>query len=246
VEERTQSQIANAREAEVEKRIPARALSEELRRISAEDHPAEILKGLEELGLLALFSPALGPKMNVQGLAKFDKICRLLPDDARWRAARFGTFLYGLTEKLTPKEVQALIKSTEMPKADVAEWQKLEARAKKLESALKAARIRKASQVYQIVSVAAPEDILFTLYHSALKPVQERLRNHFGKYLQQIAEITPEEWAAIPVSPGSPKYAKARDEFIARRLDRRIKKVVEPPPPPPPPVQEAIAGRRGR
>src|SRR5215813_8641078 len=59
VEERTQMQIANAREAEVEKRIPARALGEELRRIGAEDHPAEILKGLEEMGLLALFSPAL-------------------------------------------------------------------------------------------------------------------------------------------------------------------------------------------
>src|SRR5882724_11656686 len=59
VEERTQMQVANAREAEVEKRIASRALSEELRRISGEDRPAEILKGLEEMGLLALFSPAL-------------------------------------------------------------------------------------------------------------------------------------------------------------------------------------------
>jgi tRNA nucleotidyltransferase (CCA-adding enzyme) len=245
VEERTQLQIANAREAQVEERIPARALSEELRRISAEDHPAEILKGLEELGLLAMFSPALGPKMNAPGLAKFDKICRLVPDDARWRAARFGPFLYVLTEKLTPKERQALVKGTDMPRTDVAEWQKLEARAKKLESALKSARIRKASHVYQIVSVAEPDEVLFTLYHSALKPVQERLRNHFGKYLQQIAEITPEEWAGIEVKPGSPKYAKAREAFIANRLDRRVKKVIEEPPPPAP-VPEAVAMRRGR
>src|SRR5215471_18477376 len=245
VEERTQMQIANAREAEVEKRIPARALGEELRRISAEDHPAEILKGLEELGLLALFSPALGPKMNAQGLAKFDKVCRLTPDDARWRAARFGTFLFVLTEKLSPKEKQALIKATEMPKADVAEWQKLETRARKLESALKSARIRKASQVYQIVSEAAPDEVLFTLYHSPVKLVQERLRNHFGKYIQQVAEITPEEWASIDVKPGTPKYAKAREAFIAHRLDRRVKKPVEEPPPPPP-VQEVAAVRRGR
>jgi tRNA nucleotidyltransferase/poly(A) polymerase len=246
VEERTQSQIANAREAEVEKRIPARVLSDELRRMSAEDHPSEILKGLEELGLLTSFSPVLGPKMNAQGLAKFDKVCRLAPDDARWRSARFGPFLYVLTEKLTPKEKQSLIKATEMPKADVAEWQKIEARSKKLESALKSARIRKASQVYQIVSAAQPDEVLFTLYHSALKPVQERLRNHFGKYIPQIAEITPEEWATIEVKPGTPKYAKAREAFIAHRLDRRVKKVVEPPPPPPPPIQEAAASRRGR
>jgi tRNA nucleotidyltransferase (CCA-adding enzyme) len=246
IEERTQLQIGNAREAEVAKRIPTRALSEELRRISAEDHPAEILKNLEEMGLLELFSPALGPKMNLPGLAKFDKICRIVPDDARWRSARFGTFLNALTEKLTPKEKQALIKAIEMPKTDVAEWQKLEARAKKLESALKAPRIRKASQVYQIVTAAAPEEVLFVLYHSALKPVQERLRNHFGKYLQQIAEITPEEWATVPGQPGTPKYAKARDEFVRKRLDRRVKKVVEPPPPPPAPVPEVAVGRRGR
>ncbi len=59
IEERTQMQVANAREAEVEKQIPATALGDELKRISAEDNPTEILKGLEEAGLLALFSPAL-------------------------------------------------------------------------------------------------------------------------------------------------------------------------------------------
>jgi tRNA nucleotidyltransferase (CCA-adding enzyme) len=245
VEERTQLQIANAREAEVEKRIPPQALNTELRRISSEDHPAEILKALEEMGLLVLFSPALAPKMNAAGLAKFDKVCRIVPDDARWRSARFGTFLYVLTEKLSPKEKQALTKATEMSKAEIGEWQKLEARAKKLETALKSARLRKASQVYQIVAGAAPEEVLFLLYHSAVKLVQERLRNHFGKYLQQIAEITPEEWATVPGEPGTPKYNKAREEFIAKRLDRRVKKV-EPPPPPPAPIQEAAAGRRGR
>src|SRR5215467_13265112 len=48
VEERTRMQVANAREAEVEKLIPARALGEELKRIGLEDAPAEILKILTE------------------------------------------------------------------------------------------------------------------------------------------------------------------------------------------------------
>jgi tRNA nucleotidyltransferase (CCA-adding enzyme) len=246
VEERTKLQVANAREAEVEKKIPARALSEELRRISMEDRPAEIMKGLEEAGLLQLFSPALVAKMNHAGLTRLEKATATLPDDMRWRSARFGPFMHALTEKLSPKEKAGLIKATEMPKADVAEWQKLEAKAKKLESALKSPRIRKPSHVYQIVSAATPDDILFTLYHSALKPVQERLRNYFGKYLQTIAEITPEEWESIPVKPGTPKYAKARETFIAQRLDRRPKKVVvEPTAPPAPPVPEVAVGRRG-
>ena len=246
VEERTKMQVANAREAEVEKRIPAHVLGEELRRISAEDRPADTLKALEEAGLLPLFSPALAAKINYPGLARFEKATALLPDDARWRTARFGTFLFSLTEKLSPKEKAALVKTAEMPKADIAEWQKLEAKAKKLEAALKAPRVRKPSHVYHIVSAAPPDEILFTLYHSSLKPVQERLRNHFGKYLQQIAEITPEEWASIAVKPGTPKYAKAREDFIAQQLDRRPKKVVEPTPPPEPPPPEPVAARRGR
>jgi len=256
VEERTRMQVANAREAEVEKQIPARALAEELRRISAEDSPTEILKALEEAKLLALFSPALaGAKLNLPGMARFEKNCRLLPDDPLTRAARFGPFLYALTEKLTPKEKQALIKAAEMRKAELDPWQKLDARAKKLETALRSARIKKASQVYQIMSAAEPDEILFQLYHSSLKPVQERMRNYYQKSLPLLQEITPEEWATVEGKPGTPKYNKAREDFIAYRLDRRVKKppVPEAPPPPPPApppsswsTPEPALARRGR
>ncbi len=253
-EERTRMQVANAREAEVEKQIPPRAFGEELRRISTEENPSDILKSLDEAGLLVLISPALtGPKLNLPGLAKFEKICRMLPDDVRHRAGRLGPFLYALTEKLAPKEKQALVKTTEMPKADQDAWQKLESRSQKLETALRSARILKASQVYHIVAPAPVDEVIFLLYHSAYKPVQERLRNYYQKYLITIQEITPDEWATVPGTPGTPKYNKSRDEFISHRLDRRVKKPpapVEAPPPPPPPSswstpQTALA-RRGR
>jgi tRNA nucleotidyltransferase/poly(A) polymerase len=256
VEERTQMQVSNAREAEVEKLIPARTLGEELKRIGAEDSPSEVLKGLEEAGLLVLFSPALaGPKLNLPGIVKFEKNCRMLPDDTATRAARLGPFLYALTEKLTAKEKQALIKATEMRKAELDPWQKLEARSKKLESSLRAARIKKASQVYAIMSTAAPDEILFQLYHSQWKPVQERMRNYYLKSLPLLQEITPEEWATVEAKPGTPKYKKAREEFIAYRLDRKVKKPPEPEVPPVPPpgpapsswtTPETAMARRGR
>jgi tRNA nucleotidyltransferase (CCA-adding enzyme) len=239
VEERTAMQVANAREAEVEKNIPARALGEELKRIAVEDSPSEILAGLEEAGLLHLFSPSLtGPKLNSAGIARFEKAAKLLPDDGPSRAARLGPFLYAFAEKLAPKERQAMVAGCAMLKADVDLWQKLEARAKKLETALRSARIRKASQVYRIVSVARPDEVLFLLYHSALKPVQERLRNYYQKYLVAVQEITPEEWATVEGKPGTPKYVKAKELFVANRLDRRVRKPPAPeePPPPPPPA----------
>jgi tRNA nucleotidyltransferase (CCA-adding enzyme) len=245
IEERTRSQMANALEAEVHKSIPARVLGEELRHISGEDSPSEILKGLEEAGLLALISPVLaGPKQNLAGVVKFEKNARMVPEDARWRAARYGPFLYALTEKLSTKETQALVKATEMAKADVDLWQKLEPRARKLERALRAPRIRKASQVYHLVNAAAPDEVLFLMYASTVKPVQERLRNYFQKYLPAVQEILPEEWATVEGKPGTPKYEKARDQFVSTRLDRRPKK--PEPVPAPPPVLEVAAVRRGR
>ncbi len=234
VEERTRMQVANAREAQVEKSIPPRVLGDELKRISAEDNSAEIMKALDDAGLLALFLPSVtSPKFNLAGLAKLEKLAKMLPDDTRVRAARLGPFLYVLTEKLSPREKQLLVKATELGKTDVDHWQKLESRSKKLENSLRSARIRKASQVYQIVSPAPPDEILFLMYHSPLKPVQERLKSYFQKYLPQVLEITPEEWATVSGKPGTPKYAKACDDFVAARLDRRPPRKKEPPPPAP-------------
>jgi tRNA nucleotidyltransferase/poly(A) polymerase len=246
VEERTQMQVANAREAEVYKAIPAKALGEELKRIAVEDSPAEILKALEDSGLSLLFLPD-GGKLNLAGLSKLEKLAKLLPDDAVSRAARPGPFFFALTEKMTPRERRALIAATELSRAEVDSWQKLEARAKKLETALRSARIRKASQVYQLVAAAPPDEVLFLLYHSSLKPVQERLKNYFQKYLPMIQEIPPAEWAALEAKPGARNNNKARDEFIANLLDRRPpRKPAEAPPPPEQPPAEQLMVRRGR
>jgi tRNA nucleotidyltransferase/poly(A) polymerase len=250
IEERTRMQVANAREAGVENSISARTLGEELRRLAAEDSPAEILKAIEEAGLLTLFSPALtGPKFNLPGMAKLEKICRMVPGEERWRAARFGPFLCSLAEKLAPKERQAFAKAVDLSAAEVELWQKLEARSKKLETALGSARIRKASQVYHLVAAAEPDVVLFLLCHSALKPVQERLRSYFQKHLPAVQEIAPEEWASVEGQPGTARYAKAREAFLSNRLDQRPKKPASPEPEPEssaPPAPESATERPER
>ncbi|MGA2116704.1 MAG: hypothetical protein ABSH56_18345 [Bryobacteraceae bacterium] len=238
IEERTKMQVANAREAEVERAIPPRALGEELRRIAAEDSPAEILLALEEAGLSILFCPALnGAKLNPDGLARWEKCASLLREETPLvdampsRAYRFGPFLYALGEALSPKERQSLIKHCALAESEGDVWTELDARAKKLETALRSSRISKPSQIYRIVNPAPADTILHLLYRSTAKPVQERLRAYFEDCLPTIQEISPAEWAELEGDPATPKYQKAREEFIAQRLDRR------PPKPP-----EAAAG----
>ncbi len=241
-------QYANAREAGLESRIAPQTLMEELRRIADEKNLSELIKALEDEKLLHLFSPALdGQKINTAGLQKLQKARQMVPFGANFPLDNIGLFLLTLTEKFTPAERAALVKGLEMPKEDVAQWQKLEARSKKLEKDLKSARIQKASHVYSVLSKAPGDQILFLLLRSPERVVQDRIKNYLQKYLPTSLEVTEKDVVAAGGQPGGTKYAKLRDELIATRLDARPKKV--PPPPPvvepsaPPPPVSAFARR---
>jgi tRNA nucleotidyltransferase/poly(A) polymerase len=244
IEERTQRQYDNAREAELEKLIPGRALFEELRNIADEPEAGEIMRELERAGLLAVFSTALaGPKLSVAAIGKLEKLRKLLPAGNGIRPAGVGPFLYVLTEKLNAKERQALIHTLEMRKTEVELWQKLEPRAKKLEQALKSARLKLPSQIYKALAKAPGDELLFLLYHSQQRLVQDRIRNYLQKYYPAALEVTDAEVEKAGGKPGTPKYLKLKEELIITRLNTRKKP--EPPPPAEPPVP-AAAGRDRR
>ncbi|HZT30463.1 MAG TPA: hypothetical protein VFA33_11295 [Bryobacteraceae bacterium] len=221
-EARTAQYYDQARAAGYQSYISPAALREELKQISSESNPAEIIQTLEQDGLLAAISPALtGAKLNAAGMARLERALRLFP--AGMPVPRLGPFLYALSEKLSPREKSDLAKATQMSRSDVELWQKLETRARKLENSLKSARIRKPSQVYQILAAAASEEILFLLYHSPLKPVQERIRNYLQKYIPLVQEVPPEELEPADAKPGTPRYQKAKEALLALRLDRRVR-----------------------
>jgi tRNA nucleotidyltransferase/poly(A) polymerase len=239
VEERTAQQYANVRAEQLENRIPAHRLLEELHHFAGDSNPAEVLRVLEEEKLLHLFSPALAaPKLNLAGLAKLHKSRQLIPFGIPFPLENFGLFLHFLTEKLTPKEKAGLIQATGMQSSEVALWEKLESRSKKLERALGASSLRRPSQVYQLLAEAPGEQILFLLIRSPLRVVQDRIRNYLQKYLPMAQEVTEEEIKAKGGQPGTPKYQKAREELIAARLNARPKRPLpeapaEPEAPPP-------------
>jgi tRNA nucleotidyltransferase (CCA-adding enzyme) len=244
VEERTRMQFENARAAQLETYIPPRALGEELKHIAEEPSAAAIMQALLNEGLLKIISPALDSgKLNLAGLQKLEKSFHLAAEGNGLRPERLGPFLFVLTEKLNPKERAALIKATDLHKPEVDLWQTLEARARKLEALLKASRIKKPSQIYQIVSKAAGDEAVFLLYHSQNKVVQERIRNYIQKYIPLAQEFPAAELEAIEAKPGTPKFEKAREALLLAHLDRRPRK---PPvlPPPPPPLE--TTGMRGR
>lgn len=244
VEERTAAQFAGAIEAGSAAAIPRRMLFEELLRISEEPSPAELVRALDAEGLLTVISPALtGSKLNMVGLARLEKARRICPDPDGPRGARLGPFLHALTDKLTPREKAELVRNTRMTRAEADSWQKLEPRARKLEQALKSARVRKPSQVYQILSRAAGDEVCFVLYRTPYKPVQERVKNYYQKYLPLARQLSQEDLAAIAAAPGTPKFEKKRLELLAAHLDRRVRKPAPLAPAPVPAVETAARGR---
>lgn len=242
VEPRTLAHFENAREAKIHHRIPAAALRRELVQIAEEPNPGEVIRALESRQLLTLFAPALGgAKVNYAGFQKLQKALQAIPYGADVEIERLGIFLYTLAEPLTPKERAALIKSSGLTRADVAAWQKLEPRAKKLEKALKSAALKKPSQIYRLLHAAPGDELLFLLARSQERLVQDRLKNYLQKYLQVAQEVTEADVVQKGATPGTPRFNKLREELIAQRLDSRPKR---PPAPEPVAVAATPAPRR--
>lgn len=244
VAERTLSQFNNAREAGVEKYISTQALLAELRQIANEASAAEVLRALDEAKLLSLYSPVLtGSKLNLAGFQKLQKAKALIPFGIAYPMDNLALLLWFLGEKLTPKERSQFVANAGLEKAEVQAWQKLEARAKKLESAVTSTKLQKPSQVWQVLSAAPGEDVVFLYARSGQRLAQDRIRNYFQKYLPTAMEVTDRDVAApAGVQPGSPKWAKAKLAAIVARLDGRVRK----PAPPPVVLEPQPAGARAR
>jgi tRNA nucleotidyltransferase (CCA-adding enzyme) len=243
IAERTQMQYQNVREAELENKIPAVALSRELRQLAAEPLAGQILQAFEEEKLISLISPALtGPKLNLHRFEKLEKARNLLPFDLNIN--HFALFLHALLEKLSPKERAGLMKTNNFGKTELNLETKLEASSRKLERTLTSAKLQRPSAIYGVLSKEKGELLVYLLAHSNQRLVVDRIKNYLQKYLPAAREIPEAELAEHAGKPTSPKYQKLREQYIAARLDARPKKVVPVEEVPPPPQSGPQMGRR--
>jgi tRNA nucleotidyltransferase/poly(A) polymerase len=239
VNERTWQQFLNAREAGVTDSIQPRSLFGELKQIATENDPFEVLKALDEEKLLTLFCPGLtGEKLNAAAFQKVAKLKTMIPFGSEVPTDWYALNLWCLAQPLTSKEKAALLERTEMTKEEAAPWQKLEAHSKKLETALKAPKLSRASLIWQTVKAAPGEEVFLLSLKSDERLVQDRLKNYFNKYLPIVGEITDSEVTdSTGIAQGTPEFVKARETYTIARLDGRIKKPIPPEPEPEPVVQ---------
>lgn len=229
VAEKTWLQYKNAREAEMETHIRPEALLRELQKVARESNPLDVLQAWDSEGLLGRVAPVVsGAKLNTAGFAKLLKARQAIPFRGDVPMDDAALFFWVLTEKLTPRERTEFTQSLGMEKEAIDHWQKLEARATKLEKELTATGVTKPSHIYKVLSKAPAEQAVFLLMKSIHRATQERIRNYFSKYLPTALEVADQ--AVEGVTPGTAKFEKAKAELIARRLDARPKKPPSEPP----------------
>jgi tRNA nucleotidyltransferase (CCA-adding enzyme) len=254
---RTQAQIENALMGNYQEAAPVSALATEIRALSESENAVAALEAYDRLGLLKLISPALtGPKLNAQGLSKFEKLAHtVLPSEAYGQSALgqpttagWLAFLTVLTEKMNSRDSADLLRKFQLPRKEMDGLKKLASRTKKLETALKSTRITKPSHVYDALKDAMADEVLMVLYESAHRVVQDRIRAYYQKYLPSAAEVTEEQVTATGAKPGTPKFEKAFRDMVTTHLNARPKKVLPPEPEvipvPPPPIAARGAARK--
>ena len=199
---------------------------------------------LDEEKLLPLFSPAFtGAKVNLTGMQKLLKARTNIPFEIGFQVNNVTLFLYLLTQKLSPKERNAFVKRMNLDKATVTAWQQLEAKAKKLEKEIKSPKLKKPSLIYKTLLPAVGDQVVFLLMNSSQRLVQDRIKNYLQKYLPMAQEVTDVEvLEATKIASTSPKFAKAKSDYVSKKLDARPKKIVEPEPQPIP-APLPMAGR---
>jgi tRNA nucleotidyltransferase/poly(A) polymerase len=240
---RTRAQMENAIAGNYLAAVGIEALAREIRTLAGEPVAAAALQEYDELGLLRMLSPALvGPGLNATGLARFERLKQsVLPASGHdgWLA-----FVTVLTEKLEVRARAQVVKALELSAEETAALKQLEAQAKKLESALRSARIHRPSDVWLTLCQASTDEILMVLYTSAVRVVQDRIRAFYEKYLPQSREITDEQVVAAGGKPGTPKFRKMHHSMVVARLNARPRKVVVPEPEAAPQLMTAGRGRK--
>jgi len=218
IEERTERYFNSAMESGAAAELGIADWRRELEMIADENQPSEILRELDTRHLL----PVPGETLNLEGLAKFEKLRRMLPG----RGSYWPLFLHVLVEETKPKDRAKFASVFGLKPAELEEGKKLKPQVTKLATALKAPAVRRPSHIYNTINPAPSSVILYLLYESDQRLIQDRLRNYLEKYLPEAGEITDAQVEATGAKPGTAQFARARATLIAAKLN-------EPPPPPP-------------
>ncbi len=222
-EPKTAAQYQEAKDAKLLEKITPEDLQKEFRRIGRDYDPEEILRALQEEGLLTVLHPKLqGPRLDWAAMARATNAAQMLAV-AGLPVRSFPLFLYLLTHKLSPRDRNAAVKRLCLEPQDSNDFRKLPAAAKRLAMNVGGQPDSTPAKLYQLLSAARPELILLVLLAYRTAKVSARVRNYLRKYLPMRSKLPDTELQALGIAAGTPRYERIREQFFQAMLERKVR-----------------------
>jgi tRNA nucleotidyltransferase/poly(A) polymerase len=249
MEERTQQRYDAAKENKYIDHISKTAIGHEIAQLAHEDDPLNVVRALEKEEWLKVLHPHWSSaKVDTNGLALLMKTRQQMVD-LGYTVDPSAAVMHFLTAKLSDKDISDL--QRQIPRKDlVAAWRDIEDHAKELAKRLTGKEAATPSRVWNLLSNARPEMILFLAVTSRQQVVEQKIKNFLTKWRDVQKRIPLPEMTELLITPQLPEYAKIANDVFMLLLDGKLRSRTEtlkflkpfaPPPPPPPPPP-----RRGR
>lgn len=227
VDSKTDAQFRSAKERGLLAYALPRHMRKELREITREQSPSDILKALDKEGLTTIFHPKLtGQRLNLPALVKMEKTARWLEEQGL-RPRLYGPCVFFLTQKLPPADRAVFARRLQMKRSDTDPWMKLPEEGKKLVRLLGSREANTPSKAFQVLARQPAELILFVRLFFPQKKVQDKLKNYLSRHRPLKEKLPEKELRALGVPPDTPRYAKILDLLFVAVLDGKAKSRTE-------------------
>ena len=244
-DERTQSLLDVAIANRLWERLDPQQQTPELRGIVQEENPARVLKLLAERKLLAGLDRKLASaRIPYDRFGKVRDVVQTIPG-----ADPFLVNFYFLVEHLGHSQQVRLAKEIIGEPKGIKLALELEKEGKKLERQLASPKCGLPSQVYTLLLKQSLPLILYVRVTTIRATVQNRIKNHFNKYLPMHGALPRAELQSLGVKPG-PEFERILERCFLEQLDGKVKNhpqllktlrqlagIKEPPPKPPAPPE---------
>jgi tRNA nucleotidyltransferase (CCA-adding enzyme) len=221
MEPRTQEWFDLAIERGLHETIERRAVGKEVVDVGREDAAAAILKQWESRKLLEVIYPKLQRRRpDYDGLGRLTKVKEGFAAAGIRGRYKTPTVFY-IFRRLEPR-MAGVMKSLEIPSAEIAKIVHFPAEAKKLLQLLRGSKTKTARQAYDVIS-ATPTDLLaFTCAEFRNPKAAGKIRNYLQKWRPIRMNLPAAELESLGV-PRGPKFDKVLDQLFDLQLRGRGK-----------------------
>ena len=243
LDEKTQQRYETGRQENYIEALDEFHRGYETEEIVQEEDPLRVMRRLEADGWMKVLAPYWNSaKANAAELDKMREALAQLQMQGIHPSTAAVQFPL-ITAKLTPKEVQTLIKGFPRP-GFVAEIEALEADAKEFAAQLTSKAAALPSQAWRLIMAAKPEAVLAVAYSSKSAAVQAKFKSFFTEWPQARQKMPYTLMQEMRIVPELPEYDALLEKLFFELMDGKLttveemKAFLEPysPPAPPPPV----------